>query len=213
MPVSGPAVMNSDKNEPEDQMHLPVDASGDLFRNDADYEGLNFRVDKEGDQDMPVVNDTGKGEDPEHPIGTQEEEGEAELHEALLAEEHQLEPERLTGLPDNVEQEPEDAPLEQAQAPFHLHGGFKRPLANQPEIVKFGNQNAGTVVERAHQNSNQDYHHAVGITDSPNTYAPFSSKLDWDIVCWAKMQGPGSNVLTELLHIEGVRFPATDSQI
>jgi len=212
MPVSGPAVINSDENELEDQMHLPVDASGDLFRNDADYEGLNFRVDEEGDQDMPVVDDTGEGEDLGHPIGTQEE-GEAELHEALLAKEHWLEPERLTGLPDNVEQEPEDAPLEQAQAPFRLRGGFERPLANQPEIVKFGNWNAGTVVERAHRNSNQDYHRTVGITDSPNTYAPFSSKLDWDIAWWAKMQGLGSNVLTELLHIEGVRFPATDSQI
>jgi len=187
MPVSGPAVMNSDETELEDQIHLPVGASGDLFRIDADYKGLNFRADEEGCQDMPVVDDTGKGEDPEHPIGTQEEEGEAELHEALLAKEHQLEPEQLTGLPDNFEQEPEDAPLEQAQAPFHLHGGFERPLANQPEIVKFGNRNAGTVVERAHWNSNQDYCRAVGITDSPNAYAPFSSKLDWDIAWWAKM--------------------------
>jgi len=214
MPVSGPAMMNSDKNKLEDQMRLPVDTSGDLFRNNADYEGLNFRVDEEGDQDMPVVNDTGEGEDLEHPIGTQEEKGEeAELHEALLAEEHWLEPERLTGLPDNVKQEPEDAPLEQAQAPFRLRGGFKRPLANQPEIVKFGNWNTGTVVERAYHHSNQDYCCTVGITDSPNIYALFSSKLDWDIARWAKMQGLGLNALTELLHIEGVRFPATDSQI
>ena len=79
--------------------------------------------------------------------------------------------------------------------------------------MKFGNWNAGTVVERAHRNSNQDYRRAVGITDSPNAYAPFSSKLDWDTAQWAKMQGLGSNALTELLHIEGVRFPATNSQI
>jgi len=137
----------------------------------------------------------------------------AELHEALLAKEHQLEPEQLIGLPDNIEQEPEDVPLEQAWAPFCLYGGFKRLLANQPEIMKFGNWNAGTVVERAHWNSNQDNCHAVGITDSPNTYAPFSSKLNWDIVHWAKMQGLGSNALIELLHIEGVRFLATNSQI
>jgi len=187
MPVSGPAVMNSDETELEDQICLPMGASGDLFRIDTDYKGLNFRVDEEGGQDMPVVNNTGKGEDPEHPIGTQEEEGEAELHEALLAEEHWLEPEQLIGLPDNFEQEPEDTPLEQAWAPFCLHRGFERPLANQPEIVKFGNWNAGTVVERAHWNSNQDYRCTVGITDSPSAYVPFSSKLDWDIARWAKM--------------------------
>jgi len=75
MPVSGPAVMNSDETELEDQIRLPVGASGDLFRIDADYEGLNFRADEEGHQDMPVVDDTGEGENPEHPIGTQEEEG------------------------------------------------------------------------------------------------------------------------------------------
>ena len=62
-------MINSYENEPEDQMRLPVDASGNLFRNDADHKGLNFRADKEGDQDMPVVNDTGEGEDLEHPIG------------------------------------------------------------------------------------------------------------------------------------------------
>ena len=213
MPVPGPAVMSSDENEPEDRTRLsvPVDASDDLARNNADYEGPNFRVDKEGDQDMTAVDDTGEGDNPEHPVGTQEE-GEAELNEALLAEEHRLEPERLMALPDNVEQEPEDAPSEQTHAPFRLRGGFERPLANRPEIEKFGNWNAGTVFERAHRNSNQDYHRAVGITESPNPYTPFSSKLDWEIARWAKMRGPGSNALTELLHIEGVRFPSTNSQ-
>jgi len=208
IPVSGPAVINSDENEPEAQIQLSIDPSGDLFGNYADYEGLNFRAD-EGDQD--IGDETGEGEDPECPIGAQEEKGEAELQEALLAEEHRLEPEQPMGLPDNFE--PEGAPSEQAWAPFHLRGGFERPLANQPEIVKFSNQNAGTVYERAHQNRNQDYHRAVTITDTPNAYAPFSSKLDWEIAHWAKMRGPGSNALTELLRIEGVRFPATDSQI
>ena len=88
-------MINSDKNKPEDQICLPVDILGNLFRNDADYEGLNPRADEERDQDMPVVDDTCEGEDPEHPIGTQEEKGGAELHEVLLAEEHWLEPDRV----------------------------------------------------------------------------------------------------------------------
>lgn len=35
-------------------------------------------------------------------------------------------------------------------------------------------------------------------------WAPFSSKVDWEIGCWAKMRGPGSTALDELLQIEGV---------
>jgi hypothetical protein len=40
--------------------------------------------------------------------------------------------------------------------------------------------------------------------DLPNPYAPFCSKLDWEFACWAKLCGPGSNAITELLKIEGV---------
>ncbi|KAI0055548.1 hypothetical protein BV25DRAFT_1815428 [Artomyces pyxidatus] len=37
-----------------------------------------------------------------------------------------------------------------------------------------------------------------------NLWAPFASKLEWDIVRWAKMRGPTSTAFTELLQIEGV---------
>lgn len=39
-------------------------------------------------------------------------------------------------------------------------------------------------------------------TDNP--YASFSDKMNWDIARWAKLRGPGSNALGELLKIEGV---------
>lgn len=43
------------------------------------------------------------------------------------------------------------------------------------------------------------------ISDSyDNLYAPFSDKMNWDIAKWAKLRGPGSNALDELLKIEGV---------
>ena len=78
--------------------------------------------------------------------------------------------------------------------------------------MEFSNHNAGTMYERAHKNVNQDYRHAVSSADGLNIYAPFSSKLDWEVARWAKMRGPGSNAMIELLSIEGVRFP-TDSKI
>ena len=203
MPVPGPAtgMTNSDENKPEDHLRFSVDPSGDLFGDYADHDGLDFGEDDEGDQ--VVGNDT-EGEGPEHPIDAEhekhddddddeeeeeeEEEKAAELDEAVLAEEDRLEPERPTGLPDNFEQkEPGDAPSEQARAPFRLRGGFERPLSNRPEIVEFSNRNAGTVYGRAHKNVNQDYRRAVSSADGLNIYAPFSSKLDWEVARWAKM--------------------------
>jgi hypothetical protein len=172
-----------------------------------DYLGITSDADSEGDQDMEY---NFGGEDREYPDDAQEDDKEA-LQEALLAEEHQLEPERRVACPDAVEQEPEDALAE--YAPFRLHGGFERPLANRPEIEEFGNQNAGAVYARVHQNGNQDYCQSISSTESPNPYAPFSSRLDWEIGRWAKMRGPGSNSLTELLRIEGVSLPVNGSKI
>ncbi|KZT20199.1 hypothetical protein NEOLEDRAFT_1151496 [Neolentinus lepideus HHB14362 ss-1] len=39
---------------------------------------------------------------------------------------------------------------------------------------------------------------------SADPWAPFVSKLDWDVAWWAKLHGPGSTALTELLQIEGI---------
>ena len=116
MPVSGPATgtTNSDENKPEDHLRFSVDPSGDLFGDYVDHDGLDFGEDDEGDQ---VVDDDTEEEGPEHPIDAEhekhDEEVVAELDEAVLAEENQLEPEWLTGLPDSHEQEePGDAPSE-----------------------------------------------------------------------------------------------------
>ena len=212
MSVSGSAMTNPDENEPGDHLRPSVDPLGDLFGDYADYEGLNFGEDDEGDQ---VMDHDTEGEDPEVLLDPheEEEEEEAELHEAILAEEDRLEPERPRGLPgDSFEQEAGDAPSEEARAPFRLRGGFERPLSNRPQIVEFSNRNAGIVFGRAHQNANHDYHRAVSNTDGPNIYAPFSSRLDWEVARWAKMRGPGSNAVTELLRIEGVRFLPIDSE-
>ncbi|KAI0753003.1 hypothetical protein C8Q80DRAFT_1217332 [Daedaleopsis nitida] len=35
-----------------------------------------------------------------------------------------------------------------------------------------------------------------------NPYAPFKSRIDWELAKWAKMRGPGSTAVTELLQIE-----------
>ena len=41
---------------------------------------------------------------------------------------------------------------------------------------------------------------------SENPWAPFNSKLDWEIARWAKLRGPGSTAVSDLLSIDGVCF-------
>jgi hypothetical protein len=38
-----------------------------------------------------------------------------------------------------------------------------------------------------------------------SVWAPFRSQCDWEIVCWAKMWGPSSSAMEELLAIPGVQ--------
>ena len=38
-----------------------------------------------------------------------------------------------------------------------------------------------------------------------STWAPFHSQWDWEIACWAKMRGPSSSAMEELLAIPSVR--------
>ncbi|KAI0708896.1 hypothetical protein C8Q72DRAFT_878767 [Fomitopsis betulina] len=47
------------------------------------------------------------------------------------------------------------------------------------------------------------YAHQVDPKDM-NLYAPFTSRLDWEIAQWAKLRGPGSTVFSDLLTIEEV---------
>ncbi|KAI0039433.1 hypothetical protein FA95DRAFT_1504177 [Auriscalpium vulgare] len=41
--------------------------------------------------------------------------------------------------------------------------------------------------------------------DPLNEWAPFASKLEWEIARWAKLRGPTSTAFTELLQIEGLQ--------
>ncbi|KAF8875590.1 hypothetical protein BD779DRAFT_1476024, partial [Infundibulicybe gibba] len=43
----------------------------------------------------------------------------------------------------------------------------------------------------------------TGPVDSENPWAPFNSKLDWELARWAKLRGPGSTAVSDLLGIDG----------
>ncbi|KAI9512935.1 hypothetical protein F5148DRAFT_1279209 [Russula earlei] len=42
------------------------------------------------------------------------------------------------------------------------------------------------------------------VDSEANIWAPSTSKLDWEMAQWAKLHGPGSTALTELLKVEGL---------
>jgi hypothetical protein len=72
-----------------------------------------------------------------------------------------------------------------------------------PMVVKFPGSRAGEPIssQRA-PSSEEQYGSALG--KSENVYAPFTSKMDWEVRRWAKLRGSGSTAFTELLKIPGV---------
>lgn len=67
--------------------------------------------------------------------------------------------------------------------------------------TKHGHSRAGSIITHANTHDDQ---YASTINSNDNVWAPFGSKVDWEMARWAKMRGPGSTALTELLSIEGV---------
>lgn len=91
---------------------------------------------------------------------------------------------------------------------FTAPGGISIESHNRLEvppvfIKKFGGQ-AGKPIRT---NINGGYSNYVGQRETDgqeNIWAPFSSKMEWEIVQWVKLHGPGSTSFTEFLEIKGV---------
>jgi hypothetical protein len=62
---------------------------------------------------------------------------------------------------------------------------------------------AGITVERGSGSLYKQYSNNCQESED-NMYAPFKSKLDWVFARWAKLRGPGSTAINELLNIDGV---------
>ena len=73
-----------------------------------------------------------------------------------------------------------------------------------PKVINFPNPRAGEPVGSVDP-TNNTYASLLGNSSDQNPYRPFASKLDWEVAKWAKLQGPSSTSLMDLLKIEGVR--------
>ena len=63
---------------------------------------------------------------------------------------------------------------------------------------------AGAVQSKESLGENQKYGLRITKQSQENIFAPFPSQLDWEVARWAKICGPGSNLFTELMAIDGV---------
>jgi hypothetical protein len=138
-----------------------------------------------------------------------------ELDEAaacIAEDEHRLEPTRQPALSEgNPDNDP--APLDVAQAESEpeileaqaLCREAERSLENHPYITKYPGNIAGTVHASSSSTENQRYANQVGDTSQANPFAPFASKMEWDIAKWAKLRGASSTAFTELMGIAEVR--------
>ncbi|KAJ6492474.1 hypothetical protein C8R47DRAFT_430764 [Mycena vitilis] len=55
------------------------------------------------------------------------------------------------------------------------------------------------------QSGEEKYGSSLSGSAPDNPYAPFTSKMDWEIAKWAKLRGAGSTAFSDLLNLEGVR--------
>jgi hypothetical protein len=80
----------------------------------------------------------------------------------------------------------------------HNHNNF-----DNIKIEAFPIQTAGAPVSSSAPllSDYTQYGHQLG---AEGPYAPFKSKLDWEIAQWAKIQGPSSRAVADLLSIDGV---------
>ncbi|KAI0072677.1 hypothetical protein K474DRAFT_1686544 [Panus rudis PR-1116 ss-1] len=72
-------------------------------------------------------------------------------------------------------------------------------LRNKLHSTPYPSAKAGAPVEKPQLKAG--YHLYAETLQSDNPYAPFKSELDWHVARWAKLRGPGSTAVTELLSI------------
>ncbi|KAG6905714.1 hypothetical protein DXG01_001151 [Tephrocybe rancida] len=77
-------------------------------------------------------------------------------------------------------------------------------LHQAPTVIQFPGGQAGAPIPYTAQQPIGEEAYRATLGDANNLWAPFTSKIDWEIAKWAKTRGPGSTSFSELLDIDGV---------
>jgi hypothetical protein len=181
------------------EAHVP----GDMNWNDMDdvqmaiHEGGPSRV--EGEDGLRYEDEDGDGD--EEGVGGEGVEEEVEEEDNLLVEDFQggWEPQRTEPEMQVIE------PIEDDNGPESQSTRLiaEEQLHHEPVVVEFPDHNAGRPIDNAGASGYHAYKDHVNDPESP--WAPFQSRIDWEIARWAKLRGPGSTAFDDLLSIEGVK--------
>ena len=157
---------------------------------DSDAEPPSFAGDFFGDYNVDWPDD-------------EEEEVEVE-EEEVEVEEVEVEGEEGEGSSSDEEEDDKDSDSEERND--HIVALSLQPqIEEQYEVVKFPGKHAGAPIASFNTASQPNYNTYQRQLSSDDRYAPFVSQFDWEIARWAKLRGPSSSALTELLQIDGVR--------
>ncbi|KAI0356053.1 hypothetical protein OH77DRAFT_1503949 [Trametes cingulata] len=83
-------------------------------------------------------------------------------------------------------------------------GRVHEQLRRSTYVVRFPSPLAGAPISVDRTCSEYETFKRLSDSNNANPYAPFISEVDWKFARWAKMRGPGSTAVTELLSIEEI---------
>jgi hypothetical protein len=162
----------------------PQDFEGDLY-------GDDYRENDFPGFDAPCLSPDGSGD---------------ELEDDTIGDEDRWEPEPLDQPAGDADLDV-PPPLIDNRIPSNRRESHSR-LTQKPVIRLFNDRpdrNAGAPLPNQTKTSYETYQDALPNSNAvPNVWAPFASKIDWEVARWAKLRGPGSMALSELLRIERV---------
>jgi hypothetical protein len=112
------------------------------------------------------------------------------------------------GSPQLVQDEPNEFPAQRSISPSGtstqaLTGDPKRPRY----VERYPSTSAGAPIGEHGVPINQQYMNM--LNNAENIYAPFTSKIDWEMAHWANHHAISSTAISELLAIEGVSISLT----
>ncbi|KAI0370148.1 hypothetical protein BV20DRAFT_944964 [Pilatotrama ljubarskyi] len=98
------------------------------------------------------------------------------------------------------------SPLATQSGPGGVSPDAHEQLRTTPGHIQHFGGAAGRPVSTSPQFPTSGYHGYGGRLSEgeDNPYAPFKSRLDWEMAHWAKSRGSGSTAFTDLLAIEGI---------
>ncbi|KDR67060.1 hypothetical protein GALMADRAFT_80270 [Galerina marginata CBS 339.88] len=104
---------------------------------------------------------------------------------------------------DNLDEELEEEATDRRTAEWVIIGdghGVK-PAVVFRYTDEYPTSGAGGVL--AHEKTT-DMNYRTSVSGQNNPWAPFKSKMDWEVTLWAKLRGPGSTAFSDLLSTPGV---------